>query len=255
MRTARSSAATTSPSGSLSAWPQDGPSPARSTCSGSRRQRQCDTSVNGLNSRTVRPNTVAVASTSPPAEAFAFRLFLGVALTILAAGLGAYGLIDRRVRAEDRAAAAVALKADIAAAGRGRPSHALAHMLRERAGVTAVAILNRRGRTVAGQRILHRDGAFVVRAAGPGHRSVLRQQNATPAAQFLTVVRESLLILSLPAIFASLGLFWMLSGRVLHRRHLNALDRATRDGLTDLGNHRAFQDELRRAGAIAQRSG
>src|SRR5687768_11464536 len=27
-----------------------------------------------------------------------------------------------------------------------------------------------------------------------------------------------------------------------------------RDGLTDLGNHRAFQDELRRAGALAARS-
>ena len=50
-------------------------------------------------------------------------------------------------------------------------------------------------------------------------------------------------------------IFWLLSGRSLHSRHRQALERATLDGLTDLGNHRAFQDELRRAGALASRYG
>jgi diguanylate cyclase (GGDEF)-like protein len=49
--------------------------------------------------------------------------------------------------------------------------------------------------------------------------------------------------------------FYLLGGRSLIRSHQRALQRATLDGLTDLGNQRAFQDELGRAVALAGRQG
>ena len=45
----------------------------------------------------------------------------------------------------------------------------------------------------------------------------------------------------------------MLGGRTLARRHSLVVKRATRDSLTELGNHRSFQDELARAVAVAAR--
>jgi len=49
--------------------------------------------------------------------------------------------------------------------------------------------------------------------------------------------------------------FWPLGGRRLLRVHRMALENATLDGLTQLGNHRAFQDELAHAVARAHRYG
>ncbi len=48
--------------------------------------------------------------------------------------------------------------------------------------------------------------------------------------------------------------FYLFGGRTLLRHHRLALQRATRDGLTDLPNHRAFEDELAQAAAAAGRS-
>jgi len=122
-------------------------------------------------------------------EPFAFRLFLGVALTLLAVGAATYALIDARIRGE-----------------------------------------------------LLDDGAHSARAAAE-------------ADALLAAVRESMLVISLPALVGSLALFWLLAGRSLHARHRFAVQRAMRDGLTELGNHRAFQEELRRAASAAERNG
>ncbi|MDX6622204.1 MAG: hypothetical protein QOE75_136 [Solirubrobacterales bacterium] len=68
-------------------------------------------------------------------------------------------------------------------------------------------------------------------------------------------IREILALLMLAAIPAVLLAFYLLGGRALLRGHRLALERATRDGLTDLPNHRAFQDEFEQAVALAQRNG
>lgn len=49
------------------------------------------------------------------------------------------------------------------------------------------------------------------------------------------------------------GVFYLLGGRRLMRDHRMVLQRATRDGLTDLPNQRAFQDEFPQAVASAAR--
>jgi diguanylate cyclase (GGDEF)-like protein len=55
------------------------------------------------------------------------------------------------------------------------------------------------------------------------------------------------------ALFGGAGVFYLVGGRALMRDHRLALARATRDGLTDLPNQRAFQDELPQAIASAVR--
>jgi diguanylate cyclase (GGDEF)-like protein len=61
------------------------------------------------------------------------------------------------------------------------------------------------------------------------------------------------LVFSVVSLLIGTGLFYVLGGRKLARRHRLVVRRATRDSLTDLGNHGAFQDELARAVAIAAR--
>jgi diguanylate cyclase (GGDEF)-like protein len=96
--------------------------------------------------------------------------------------------------------------------------------------------------------------------AGPVGESVGRRftvfavPDETRATAILDGVREGLLALTLPALLGSLALFWLLAGRSLHVRHRFALERATKDSLTGLGNRRAFEDELRRATSLAGRA-
>jgi diguanylate cyclase (GGDEF)-like protein len=66
-------------------------------------------------------------------------------------------------------------------------------------------------------------------------------------------VRMVLLLVGLLALFGGGAVFYLVGGRVLLRDHRRALQRATRDGLTDLPNQRAFQDELPQAVASAAR--
>jgi diguanylate cyclase (GGDEF)-like protein len=66
-------------------------------------------------------------------------------------------------------------------------------------------------------------------------------------------VRRVLLLVGLLALFGGGAVFYLVGGRVLLRDHRRALQRATRDGLTDLPNQRAFQDELPQAVAAATR--
>jgi diguanylate cyclase (GGDEF)-like protein len=71
----------------------------------------------------------------------------------------------------------------------------------------------------------------------------------------LDSLERSTLLLSLAGLLLAVPLFCLLGGRSLSRLHRVALNRATHDGLTDLGNQSAFQDELRRATATALRYG
>jgi diguanylate cyclase (GGDEF)-like protein len=66
-------------------------------------------------------------------------------------------------------------------------------------------------------------------------------------------MRMVLLLVGLLALFGGGAVFYVLGGRALMRDHRRALQRATRDGLTDLPNQRAFQDELPQAVASAAR--
>jgi len=66
-------------------------------------------------------------------------------------------------------------------------------------------------------------------------------------------VRRVLLLVGLLALFGGGAVFYLVGGRVLLRDHRRALQRATRDGLTDLPNQRAFQDELPQAVASSAR--
>lgn len=70
----------------------------------------------------------------------------------------------------------------------------------------------------------------------------------------LAGVRHGLLLVMGLAVIGVAGLFYLFGGRTLLRHHRLALERATRDGLTDLPNHRAFEDELGQAAAAAGRN-
>jgi hypothetical protein len=60
----------------------------------------------------------------------------------------------------------------------------------------------------------------------------------------LNEVRRTLALVGLLALFGGGAVFYVVGGRRLMRDHRSVLRRATRDGLTDLPNQRAFQDEL-----------
>jgi diguanylate cyclase (GGDEF)-like protein len=99
------------------------------------------------------------------------------------------------------------------------------------------------------------DFEFVTPVNFPGRRYALETSYSGAGfdAQLAGVSRVLLLVMGLGAIGVA-GLFYLLGGRTLLRDHRLALQRATRDGLTDLPNHRAFEDELSQAMAAAGRS-
>ncbi len=66
-------------------------------------------------------------------------------------------------------------------------------------------------------------------------------------------MRMVLVLVGLLALFGGGGVFYLVGGRALLRDHRRALQRAMRDGLTDLPNQRAFQDEFPQAVASAAR--
>jgi diguanylate cyclase (GGDEF)-like protein len=72
--------------------------------------------------------------------------------------------------------------------------------------------------------------------------------------QIADLRRRSLavLLLGLPV---GLPIFYLVGGRALSARHRDALRRSTQDGLTGVGNHRAYQEEVRRQQSVALRRG
>ena len=71
----------------------------------------------------------------------------------------------------------------------------------------------------------------------------------------LTDMRRLFLLLGIGGALLAIPAFYFFGGRSLGLLHRAAVQRATRDGLTDLPNHRAFQDELDRRVAQARRHG
>ncbi len=67
--------------------------------------------------------------------------------------------------------------------------------------------------------------------------------------------RDSLALFVLLSLLITLPVFYVLGGRRVGVLYRTALQRSRRDGLTDLDNHRAFQDELGRAVGDATRYG
>jgi diguanylate cyclase (GGDEF)-like protein len=73
--------------------------------------------------------------------------------------------------------------------------------------------------------------------------------------QQLGHLRTTMMVFAGISILLGSVLFWLAGGRSVIRSHRIALSRAMHDGLTGLGNHRAFAEELERAVALARRSG
>jgi diguanylate cyclase (GGDEF)-like protein len=66
-------------------------------------------------------------------------------------------------------------------------------------------------------------------------------------------LRETLALIGGLALLLGGGTFYLVGGRPLMRSHRQVLQRATRDGLTDLPNQRAFQDDFRHVVSSAHR--
>jgi diguanylate cyclase (GGDEF)-like protein len=102
----------------------------------------------------------------------------------------------------------------------------------------------------------HRDFEFIQPITVHGIRYVFEVTSAGDVFdRELASIREAILIAGGFAFLGGAALFWLAGGRRVLRMHRFALERATRDGLTDLLNHRAFQDALREAGETAARYG
>jgi len=91
-----------------------------------------------------------------------------------------------------------------------------------------------------------------VRLAGSSYVLEVNQDSSALHTQ-VAALRDQTVIFSTIALIVAMGLFYLVAGRALVRRHGRARKRATRDPLTDLGNHRVFQEELARSVATAMR--
>jgi diguanylate cyclase (GGDEF)-like protein len=99
-----------------------------------------------------------------------------------------------------------------------------------------------------------RDFEFVVPVNLPSGRYAYETtyDHRTYDAQ-LNEVRRILALIGLLALIGGGAVFYLVGGRRLMRDHRMVLRRATRDGLTDLPNQRAFHDEFTQAVASAAR--
>jgi diguanylate cyclase (GGDEF)-like protein len=115
----------------------------------------------------------------------------------------------------------------------------------------------RTGRPVEGART---DGgareAYIVRMPLLGRDVVFAEYRSSGALDAgVRSFRAALGLFVLLSLLIALPLFYLLGGRSVGVLYRAALQRARRDGLTDLDNHRAFQDELVRAVGEAARYG
>jgi diguanylate cyclase (GGDEF)-like protein len=101
---------------------------------------------------------------------------------------------------------------------------------------------------------VHGNFQFVVPVSFRGARYAYELEfNHRAFDQQVAGVRTALIVVGLVALLLGGGVFYLVGGRRLMRSHRYALQRATRDGLTELPNQRAFQDDLPRAVAAALR--
>lgn len=111
------------------------------------------------------------------------------------------------------------------------------------------------GRPLAGLKLGHNFACVVpVRLSGVRYALVV-ESDAAALAEDVAAFRWHLGWFLLLGLLVALPLFYVLGGRSVAAAHSSALQRARRDGLTDLDNHRAFQDELERALSESRRHG
>lgn len=79
------------------------------------------------------------------------------------------------------------------------------------------------------------------------HYALRIDRAASGLADDVSGFRADLGLFALLSMLVALPLFYLLGGRSIAVSYMSAIQRARRDGLTDLDNHRAFQDELERA--------
>jgi diguanylate cyclase (GGDEF)-like protein len=97
---------------------------------------------------------------------------------------------------------------------------------------------------------------FIMPVTLDGGRYVLEvDQDGTALHTQVRSLRDRTVLFTTIALLIAMAIFYAVGGRALARRHRSVLKRATRDPLTDLGNHRMFQEELTRAVAAAARRG
>jgi diguanylate cyclase (GGDEF)-like protein len=118
-------------------------------------------------------------------------------------------------------------------------------------------LLRRVARTrepVAGAPDSRGTNAYVVPISLLGRNVVFAEYRSRTALKAgVASFRDSLGLFVLLSLLIALPLFYVLGGRSVGALYRAALQRARRDGLTDLDNHRAFQDELARAVGEAAR--
>jgi diguanylate cyclase (GGDEF)-like protein len=118
----------------------------------------------------------------------------------------------------------------------------------------------RRGRPYSGRETGadqdHRDLEFVVPVGlhDGRHAFAVTRDHGLLDTQ-LRDVRHTVMIIVVVALIVGAVVFWLVGGRALVRSHRIALDRASRDGLTDLPNQRAFREDLAREMQGARRHG
>jgi diguanylate cyclase (GGDEF)-like protein len=233
----------------------------------------------------MHPRTPFGRAAATPSLGFAMRLAIAVVVTFAVVGVAGYFVIVHQLRGHYLARQSVAQRADVQrleAVGRSSASPAVAARriddvltsIRGRPGIIDVQLVDRprtRGATDTDARI---DAALSQgrRYAGPGQddrRLQLVSPVALPSGRYalaitrdhtfvdgsVGVVRRALGWITLIALTLGGGMFYLVGGRRLMRSHRIALQRGTCDGLTDLPNQRAFQDEFAAAVVSARRYG
>jgi diguanylate cyclase (GGDEF)-like protein len=89
---------------------------------------------------------------------------------------------------------------------------------------------------------------------GDGYALVV-ERDARTLQERLGALSTKIALLTVAAWLVAVLLAWALGGRALARRHARAVRHAGLDGLTELGNHRAFHEALRTAATRAGRNG
>ncbi len=114
----------------------------------------------------------------------------------------------------------------------------------------------RTGRPVAGVPESENRHVYIEPLSLLGRKVVFAEYRSSHALDSgVAAFRRGLGLFVLLSLLIALPLFYVLGGRSVGALYRSAVQRARRDGLTDLDNHRAFQDELARAVGASSRYG
>jgi diguanylate cyclase (GGDEF)-like protein len=221
---------------------------------------------------------------------FALRLAIALAVVCAGAGAVAFLLVSRDLNQDRLTAKQATHRADAASlslGGAARGIHWLDEVtdrltvLQQRPGTVDAVIINSYARIVAAGRsgragqLVHSRAVHDALVYGEswfgrtGGEYTYVQPVALPTGSYAFQIstdaraqeaetrelRTQIAVAALVGWIGAFGMFWVIGGRRLVRMHRFALERATRDALTDLPNHRAFQEEIDRAAAHANRYG